>query len=348
MIQVIQTEANPVVRPLLLCDVDWLQTFFCHLVKPLAEVNPTVLLAWRSAARLEYVIEDNVLYVLGDDDGGRVLWLPPLGVVKLSRAHIIRGLELVRRHQKGATVGVIHNVWEQYPLWRDLQRDPAFSIRADSTEYVYDTLAVANLSGTSFKTKRSDVRFFVEKYQPSVARYEPAAAPECLALMAIWLAQKLDRCDAQSAAKVEWEYEVCRAALSERLPVEGVICRVGARLVAFSLGVTHSATVFNCLFEKADLALRGCSAFIFSALARSLRGRYSYINAGDDWGLPELALAKRLWRPVITRQTYHLTTRSADESFAGYAAGSRFVQRESVGGSSCYHTRCFRDDVRSA
>lgn len=90
------------------------------------------------------------------------------------------------------------------------------------------------------------------------------------------------------------EYEVCKAALCDRLALEGAVCTVGKRLVAFSLGVAHGDGSFTAYLEKADLTLRGCSAFIFSSLAKTLCGRFASINAGEDWGVPELALAKQL------------------------------------------------------
>src|SRR5882724_10547617 len=76
--------SDSVLQPLRLLDLDLLEKFFRNLTQPLADVDPTVMLAWRKAARLEYLIEDSVLYVFGDVGLRRVLWLPPLGLRELS------------------------------------------------------------------------------------------------------------------------------------------------------------------------------------------------------------------------------------------------------------------------
>jgi hypothetical protein len=301
--------SDSLLQPLRLSDIAWLEKFFRNLVQPLADVDPTVILAWRKAACLEYLIEDGVLYIFGDVGLRRVLWLPPLGSVELSLVHIFRGLYLLCETYARTGLGIIRNLWEQYPLWSELQGNNAFLISTEATEYQYCTSAVSDLAGHKFKAKRADVRFFINNYRPLVNRYEPRVAADCLVLLDRWLMQKRERCEQAALDKAVREYEVCKAALCDRLPLEGVVCTVGSRLMAFSLGMPHGDNSFNCIFEKADLALRGCSAFVFSTLAKSLRGRFSYINAGEDWGLPELALAKQLWRPALTRKTYRLTAR---------------------------------------
>jgi len=286
-----------------------LEVFFRELPEPLADVNPLVVLAWRESAHLEYIVESEVLYLFGDTDFGRVLWTPPLAKAEPSRCHIRRGLELLRENKGGSGAGIILNLWKDDPLWSQLACDPAFAIACNSTEYHYDTSAVAALAGQGLRKKRADARFFLNKYKPIVMPFEPKLVPECLALLDEWLIQKRGRCNMTALGKAEREYQVCKTALQDHLPLLGIVCAVGPRLVAFSLGVAHRSAEFNCIFEKTDLDLRGSSAFAFSALAKSLLGRFARINAGEDWGLPSLALAKRLWRPVLTRPTFRLAER---------------------------------------
>ena len=109
--------------------------------------------------------------------------------------------------------------------------------------------------------------------------------------------------------KVKREYEACKAALEDQLPLEGVVCSIGTRVVGFSIGIPDGEGLFNCVFEKTDLNLRGCGAFVFSSLAKSLLGRFDRMNAGEDWGLNELAFAKRSWRPAVERPIFRLTLR---------------------------------------
>lgn len=312
MINLAHKSINTQPQPLCLSDIAWIEMFFRNLIEPIADVNPAVILTWRNTEHLEYIVEDGVLYVFGDSDIGRILWLPPLGASELSLANILRGFELLIETQGVTTLCTIDNLWEQYPLWSELKHNTAYLINSDSAEYQYETSAIARLAGHRLKTKRADARFFLNTYRPNIAPYEPCVAPDCIALLDRWLIQKKERCAGVVLDKVIREYEVCKETLCDRLPLEGVVCTVDSRLVAFSLGVGQEHHVFNCLFEKADLALRGCSTFIFSTLAKILEGRFSYINAGEDWGLHELALSKQLWRPIVTRKIYRLSQKIND------------------------------------
>jgi hypothetical protein len=305
----IHNEAEPRARPLRRSDLVWFGEFFHGLSAPLADINPLVTLAWRESARLDYVVERGVLYLFGDTDFGRVLWIPPLSASPLSKGHILRGLNLLRANQRHPDGRMILNLSEDYPLWTQVCNDPAFVIERSSTEYQYETSAIASLAGHGLRTKRADARFFLNANKPRVARFEPRFAPECLGLLEKWLAQKKASSTLMALPKAKREYQVCKNALAEQLPLDGIVCIVGSRLVGFSLGTFHGAGTFNCVFEKTDLELRGSGAFVFSSLAAYLLGRYAIINAGEDWGLPELALAKRLWRPIIERPIYRLIER---------------------------------------
>ncbi len=298
-------------KPLRLSDAPVIETFFRNLKRPLADVNLIVVLAWRKALRLEYLIENAVLYVFGMVGRKKVLWLPPLGSRDLNLLDVFRGLQLLRDNQSVKTNGIIRNVWEEYPLFPELQRNSDFLISTEAKEYVYQTSKITHLFGGAFKAKRADVRFFTREYRPEVFPYDVSAAQECLALLDEWLRQKRVRYDGPTFHKAVREYEVCKAALCDGFPLEGIVCRVGSRIVAFSLGVPHVDDSFNCVFEKADLTLRGCSAFVFSSLASNLEERFALINAGEDWGVPQLRLAKELWRPVLTRRIYQVIDRRA-------------------------------------
>lgn len=302
-------EPEPFARSLHRTDLGWLEKFFRPLSAPLADVNPLVVLAWRKSANIKYVVEDNVLYLFGDTDFGRVLWIPPLRIGELSKSHILRGLDLLRVNQNNRDREMILNLCEDYPMWACLRSDPAFSIKAISKEYQYDAQAVASLTGHDLKTKRADARFFQNEYNPQITSFEPGFVPECLKLLDEWLIQKKVRSSVLALQKAKREYLVCKSALEDGFPLNGVVCMIDSRVVAFSLGVPHEIGVFNCVFEKTDLDLRGCSAFVFSSLAKSFLGRFQRINAGEDWGIDELALAKRLWRPVVERPIFRLIRR---------------------------------------
>jgi hypothetical protein len=66
------------------------------------------------------------------------------------------------------------------------------------------------------------------------------------------------------------------------------------------------------LFEVADLAVSGLSAFIFSRLcADAALAEFEFINAMDDFAADGLSRAKRLWRPIRLEPVYTVTAKGA-------------------------------------
>ena len=88
--------------------------------------------------------------------------------------------------------------------------------------------------------------------------------------------------------------------------MSGVVAYVNGLPVGFSLGGEHSKSCFNCMFEKTDLSYDGLSVFVFSELAEMLKNKYNLINAGEDWGIPYLKVAKLKWQPIQIQNSYQL------------------------------------------
>ena len=85
----------------------------------------------------------------------------------------------------------------------------------------------------------------------------------------------------------------------ERLRAEGIMMYIDGVFCGFTCGSPVNDDTFDCHFEKAD---RAAGRMVFSVLsrefARSLRGRYKYINIEEDLGIPGLIESKRTAHPV--------------------------------------------------
>ena len=85
----------------------------------------------------------------------------------------------------------------------------------------------------------------------------------------------------------------------ERLRAEGIMMYIDGAFCGFTCGSPVNSNTFDCHFEKAD---RAAGRMVFSVLsrefARSLRGRYKYINIEEDLGIPGLIESKRTAHPV--------------------------------------------------
>lgn len=292
-------------RPLSRMDLDLLLEFYAHVDEQLGDLNPTALLAWQHALDIHLLVEDGVLYLIASWEGGPMLWGPPVGT-GLRIAHVRRAFQLLHELDPENSEPVIAYLWEAYPLWDQVATTDEFVVVREGTEYIYDTDLIASLAGRAYKKKRKDYVQFQRAYNPTAVEYSDRLAPGCLGLLEKWKGQKSGLVAGEEFEKLQMEYEACRSALNESLPLTGVVALIDKRVCAFSIGAAHGRNRFNCLFEKTDLNLPQAPAFIFSELARQCRGTYSEITLGEDWHVDYLVTSKRLWKPVREQRSYYL------------------------------------------
>ena len=79
-------------RPVSPSDLDTLTRFYTRLDEPLADLNALMMVAWRRVLDLHFLIEDEVLYMIANWEGGPMLWGPPVGEW-VSMNHIRRAFE---------------------------------------------------------------------------------------------------------------------------------------------------------------------------------------------------------------------------------------------------------------
>src|SRR6266849_5722263 len=142
-------------RPVCLSDLDAITEFYARLHEPLADLNALMMVAWRRVLDLHLLIEDEVLYMLANWEGGPMLWGPPIGE-RVSIAHIRRAFQLLRQLDPEDSEPVIAYLWESYSLWEELVESDDFVAVREGTEYILDAARVAALAGPSYKKKRKD------------------------------------------------------------------------------------------------------------------------------------------------------------------------------------------------
>jgi len=291
-------------RPVSLLDLDTLTEFYTRLDKPLADLNALMMVAWRRVLDLHLLIEDEVLYMIANWEGGPVLWGPPIGK-RVSINHVRRAFHLLRKLDPEDPKPVIAYLWESYCLWEELVGSDDFVAVREGTEYVYDTSRIAALAGAAYKKKRRDYAFFQKTQKPCVVEYSEERSSGCLQLLGKWIQQKCRMVSTEDKDKLLIECEACADALRERIPLTGVVALVDGQVQAFSIGGAHGSSCYNCMFEKSNLDFPQAPAFIFSELARKC-GSYSEITIGEDWDVGYLAASKKLWRPIRQQASYYL------------------------------------------
>jgi hypothetical protein len=295
-------------RPVSLSDLDTLSEFYTRLDEPLADLNALMMVAWRKVLDLHLLIEDEILYMIANWEGGPMLWGPPVGE-RVSITHIRRAFQLLRQLDPEDSEPVIAYLWESYPLWEELVESGEFVVVREGNEYIFDTARIAALAGSDYKKKRKDYLRFQKAYRPIATEYSEGLIPGCLGLLNKWIQQKSKVVSAGDKEKLLIECKACEDALKDRIPLTGAVAMVDGQVQAFSIGGPHVGDTYNCMFEKTNLDFPEAPAFIFSELAKWCVGSYSEITMGEDWQVAYLATSKQLWKPIREQASYYLKER---------------------------------------
>lgn len=295
-------------RPVCLSDLATLTGFYAQLDEPLADLNALTMVAWRRVLDLHLLIQDEILYVIGNWEGGPMLWGPPIGD-RASMDHIRKAFQLLRQLDPDDSEPVIAYLWEGYSLWEELVSSDEFVAVREGTEYIYDTSRIAALAGGEYKKKRKDYLRFQQAHHPEVHKYSDALVADCLRLLEKWMGQKSRTVFGDDWDKLLAECKACESAFKDRIPLIGVVALFEGKVRAFSVGGPHGKDRFSCMFEKTDLDFPQAPAFIFSQLAQRLVESYSEMTLGEDWHVAYLALSKQLWHPKRQQASYYLQER---------------------------------------
>lgn len=187
-----------------------------------------------------------------------------------------------------------------------------FSLRAqrDSFDYVYDINRLADLKGKKLQQKRNHINRFLQEHPDWVT--EPiteALIPECRQMVADWYVHH----DALHGVN---DFDLEKAAIRRcfenyaALGMEGLVIRLGGRIIALTMGNRTAPDTFDVNFEKAYSDIQGAYPLVNRTFARFLREKYPelhYLNREDDMGLPGLRKAKESYHPDLLAEKISAT-----------------------------------------
>lgn len=197
-----------------------------------------------------------------------------------------------------------------------LARHPAFAARFVAVEdpaganYLYRTSDLADLPGRRYAKKRNLVAQFEAAHPDAeVAPLDAACGPTCLDVL---LRMARGAGVAADDASLRAELEALEATMThfDALEQQGVMVRVDARPVAFSVFERLDAEIAAVHFEKADRAVKGLFQVVNRASARAIAALgCRLVNREEDLGDDGLRRAKRSYHPVEIASVYDLTLR---------------------------------------
>jgi hypothetical protein len=283
--------------------------FYYKLINPLADLNKMMMFVWAKNLSLKYKVEHNILYNIAIFQGIPYLWGPPLGE-KVEINHIIKGIRLIQNERNKQDIRTnepeVLYLWSDYKLFNQIASNCHFKVILQAKEYIYESSMLANLKDLTLRSKRVSKNRFIKKFNPKIKSYNPDYRGNCLELVNKWETQKRQKIGKQDEEKFFIELSVCKDALSQELPFEGVVGFIDKKIIGFSIGYKHTCDTFNCMFEKTDLSYPDASSYIFSELGNGIQDRYKFINAGEDWGVNYLAISKKKWSPIRIVPSYSI------------------------------------------
>ena len=151
------------------------------------------------------------------------------------------------------------------------------------------------LAGGKFVPKRNFIRRAL-KYNPTVCELDDKTVAKFLEMEEKWCNMKSCSMDKQL---FEEEIAVKEALQHYReLSISGVCVEIHGRIEAFAVGEQLNSDTWAEHFEKANPEFDGLYQFVLNEFAKSIPGKFKFLNREQDMGIEGLRKAKESYHPV--------------------------------------------------
>lgn len=276
------------------------------LDRPLSEFAPAAAAGWQAHFRFELKTVRGVPCLFATSAAGAFLYLPPLGP---RGAETLNACFDIMAAVNGGDGGVarVENVPEAWAA--DLP--DGYEARPRGCEYLYRREDIARLSGSAYKSKRSDINQAVRRWQPRWRAYRPEDRAACERLWEDWAARRRRTDDDVIFQQMIDDSRAVHRTMLRQFPrwnVVGRVAEVDGRIAGYTFGYPLTPDTFCVLLEVTDLAFNGLAAYVFQQFCADPEvAPFTWINAMDDAGLPSLARVKDSFRPTEKRPVYTVT-----------------------------------------
>lgn len=258
------------------------------------------LYLWRKAYNMQFCIEDDLLFI-SSSLGEKRAYAPPVG-----NGDIAKGLKKLCEHACSVNMHpVMYAITEKDKEKIEKAMPDAFYFcdERDYYDYIYLTENLANLSGKKFHGKRNHIAKFEKLYDWKYEKINEANISDCKYILDNWRMGKFpDGGEGEADAETDVAYEAIR--LFDALGYEGGILYANGKPCAYAMGEELNNNMFCTHIEKALPDYREAYSVINRETAKSLLGRYQYINREDDAGDEGLRKAKLSYHPDILLVKY--------------------------------------------
>ncbi|MBF0122207.1 MAG: DUF2156 domain-containing protein [Candidatus Omnitrophica bacterium] len=277
-----------------------------RLLSVLSFVN---FFSWKEFFTFRFDEIDKNLCVFADQPVGTFLYWPPLGE-KISAVAVDACFARMREQNKGGSMSRIENVSRD-----DLNFfDPArYEFRLQGHEYVYYRKNIAELKGDDYKSKRHDINQLMSRAHLEYRPFLSSDIERCCELFDRWLDKRRRQHEDDTYRYMLEENRSVHRLLLENADALGLVGRlvlVDGRISGYTFGYPLSDNIFCDLLEVTDPDVTGLSAFLFREFCadEALRG-FAFVNAMDDFGMPNVSKGKMSYRPVFLEPIYAVMER---------------------------------------
>ena len=272
----------------------------CEILKnspcPSMEYNFTLLYMWQNQYKMEFAIDDGMLFIRTGRE--KKAYLFPCGTGNQKTAL----QNLFDYCPEGITFYSLNSSQKEF-LEKEYPDRFSFKENRDAGDYVYLSESLANLKGKKLSSKRNHINRFEAEHQDW--RYEKITLqnlPEVIKMHALWCEMQ----DMEERKGLKEESDAVRLVLEnfDKLELTGGLIRAEGRIVAFSVGDRLNDNTFLVHIEKAFSNINGAYPIINREFVRHNCLDFTYVNREDDAADQGLRRAKLSYQPYEIIKKY--------------------------------------------
>lgn len=269
--------------------------FLSLKIHELSVYNFANIYVWNSLFEIFWYLIDDSLCVFFNNPGGCFLYLSPL-TDNINEKIIKQCFKIMDEYNSNPKISRIENIENQEI---EFYQSLGFVRKNKDSDYVYSRLKIAELKGSSYKSKRGEYNYFIKNNKFKYRFYDKTDENECIGLLENWIVnRKKNSNDQLYKYMLEDIYPVQQSAIRNysELNLIGRVVEIDGVVQAYTFGYHLNPDTFCVMFEVTDIQVKGLAQFIFRELSREMRD-YKYINTLDDSGLENLAKVKLSYKP---------------------------------------------------
>lgn len=256
------------------------------------------LLIWSIGDELEYLEEDETLFIRGNYLSEESYFLPLS--ITADKDAVIKGIN------KLLSIG--HNIELVPEEWKKkLEEYYIFSEQRDSFDYIYLLEDLVNLKGKKYIKKRNRFNHFLKHYNHKYEIISKENIAEVLKFQEVWMEKR----EAFQCDELEKENKGIKNLLKnyENLNLIGGIIYVDRKIAAYTIGEKVGENMLIIHIEKGNEEFLGSYQAINSLFLKENGDKIIYVNREDDAGVPGLRNAKLSYSPIDFLKKYRITSK---------------------------------------